>query len=148
VSGRPARAALSLLTAGTVLGACGGTPATVGHQLQSWATGAGWPASARTLHGDLARLSDVGSDGPGARRTVCDVLVTDALSANEQLPTPDGELTSLLSRGYAPAAAAGRACFADAAGLPGAIVEGRRAASYLVRAQARYDALTSTLPSS
>jgi len=145
--GRPARAFLGLLTVGAVIGACGGPPATVSQQLRSWAAGAGWPANVRTVSGDLAGLPAVGSDSPGARRTFCDVLVTDALSANEQLPTPDGELTSLLSQGYTAAAAAGRACFAGSAEVPGAVSQGRRAASALVRAEARYDALTSRLPS-
>ena len=82
-------------------------------------------------------------------RTACDVLVTDSLADNEQLPTPDSHLTLDLSRAYGSAADAGRACFeGSGAGTqePSADTERVRAVSELVVAEARYDSVISNLP--
>jgi hypothetical protein len=73
------------------------------------------------------------------------VLVTDALSANQQLPTPDDALTHLLSSAYESAATAGRQCFSGVTAQVTAATRARRADAELVRAQARYDSLTSAL---
>jgi hypothetical protein len=75
---------------------------------------------------------------------VCDVLITDALAANEQLPTPDAALTALLARAYATAATSGRACFSGA-GPATADGDAQSALRLLVQAEARYDAVTSAL---
>jgi hypothetical protein len=137
--------ALSGLGAGLLLAACGGTPASLAQQVRSWAASTGFAAGTRELTGDLSRLSDLPSDSPGARRTACDVLVTDALSANQQLPTPDSQLTNLLSQAYTSAATAGRDCFSGGTLLARTGPEAQKASSALIRAEARYDLLTSAL---
>ena len=148
VAGRAALLALLALVAGAVLAACGGATGTVAQQVQSWATSTGWSATVSQLRGDLSRLSVIDSDSPAARRTVCDVLTTDALDANQQLPTPDNTFTSLLSHAYEDAATAGRACFSGGARLDEAAPLAQSSARSLVQAEARYDSLTSELPSS
>ncbi len=105
-----------------VLGACGNpyTGSTVGQQVESWATTSPDPKFATavsTLQADMRRIGRAqSSDDEGVLRTDCDVLVTDALSANQNLPTPDSQLTNVLSRTYASAANAGRDCLCAAGG--------------------------------
>jgi hypothetical protein len=138
------RAALPLVAAGSVLVACGAGPSSLGAQVQRWADAAGFAGTLRQLRVDLRRVATVSAEGAGERRTVCDVLVTDALSDNEQLPTPDRTLTALLARAYGSAASSGRSCFSGAS-LDQAQAAARTATDELVQAEARYDALTSTL---
>jgi hypothetical protein len=138
-------AGLTLLGCGSPYG--GGSPA---QQVTAWAKSTGFGASLARLRGDLAHVS---SSAPGpSLRTACDVLVTDTLGANQQLPTPDGALTGALADAYAKAGAAGRDCFRGAAGdqalLGRAAAERAEALAALVRAEARFDALTSPLPGS
>lgn len=137
---------------GAVLGGCGGGsgPASLAAQVTQWADTAGLSASLPRLRADLARTATA---APGAPlRTACDVLVTDSLADNDQLPTPDRTLTDALSRAYARAAVAGRACFEGAAGdhalLASAAGARAQAVRQLVVAEARYDAIVSVLPGS
>ena len=145
----PSRAAPVLLAAGCALAGCGagGSPA---QQLARWADGSGFVQTLARLRGDLARVGAPAA--PGAVRTTCDVLVTDSLTANEQLPTPDDRLTALLSSAYTAAAGAGHDCFAgaggDAALLARAASQRDVARRDLVEAEARYDAVSSPLPRS
>jgi hypothetical protein len=138
------------LAGGSVLAGCGGTPAGIGTQMTDWARSTGFTATLARLRGDLG---NAGRLGPGKTlRTVCDALVTDALNAHEQLPAPDHQLTGLLDTAYAAAGSSGRDCF-DGAGGDGALLaraatERTDALAGLVRAEARYDAVTSTLPGS
>jgi len=138
------RLALPLLAAGSALAACGGGSPSLGQQVQSWGGSTGFSGTLRQLRADLRRVGAVSADDAGQRRTVCDVLVTDALADNEQLPTPDGALTTLLARAYGTAAASGRACFGGSP-LAQAQSDARTALTQLVQAEARYDALASSL---
>ena len=139
-----ARLALPLLAAGSVLAACGGGPSSPGQQVQSWGSSTGFAGALRQLRVDLRRVGTLSADDAGQRRTLCDVLVTDALADNEQLPAPDSALTTLLARAYGTAAASGRACFGGSP-LARAQSDARIALTQLVQAEARYDALTSSL---
>lgn len=133
-----------VVVAGAVLAACG-SPAPLAAQVRTWAASAGFASSTSELDGDLGRLVHLPQDSPGARRTACDVLVTDSLTANEQLPTPDDQLTNLLSKAYGAAATAGRDCFAGGTRVALAAPEALTARTALIEAQARYDSLTSDL---
>jgi hypothetical protein len=135
---------LVLLAGGSVLVACGGASPPLGQQVQSWGSATGFAGALRQLRTDLRRVAALSTESAGIRRTVCDVLVTDALTDNEQLPTPDRALTALLARAYGSAAASGRACF-EGTSLVVAQAGARSATTQLVQAEARYDALTSSL---
>lgn len=112
--------ALGVVLSAVVLAACGSQYAgsTVGQQVQSWASTSPDPqfsAAMSMLQGDLRRVAFARATGDDAALlTDCDVLVTDALSANQNLPTPDGQLTNVLSRAYAAAASAGKICLCAA----------------------------------
>jgi hypothetical protein len=120
--------ALGLSTAALVValaaGACDSTypGATVGQQVHSWATTSPDPkfgAATSTLRNDLRDVALLESQGNyGALKAECDVLVTDALQANQNLPTPDSKLTDLLSSAYNSAVASGQDCFCAAGGTP------------------------------
>ena len=130
---------------------CGGSGGgSLAAQVSAWARDSGFVAALPRLRADLTRTEQASST-PG-RRTACDVLVTDTLVANEQLPSPDAGLTAALSRAYASAADAGRSCYSGAAGSQALLTRAAgaraRARRQLVVAEARYDAVTSSLPGS
>lgn len=135
-----------------LLAACGNGSPSMAQQVTSWAQSTDFTSTLTTVRGDLAAEAQYAALGAPAThaRTVCDVLVTDTLHANEQLPTPDATLTGLLGRAYAAAGASGHDCY-DAAGadspqLASAAAQRSSALSLLIEAEARYDQLTSTLP--
>jgi len=141
------------LMAGFVLVACGSPypGRTLGQQVQSWATTNGLSGSLDALSRDARRITEVeGRHDPAVVRTDCDVLVNDALGANQNLPTPDDMLTKILSTAYAAASAAGRNCLTGAGGDQGLLArsaaELATASSGYVKAQARLDALGATGP--
>lgn len=120
---RPVALVLAALVA---FGGCGSTYAgsTVAQQVQSWTRTSPDPKFAQavsTLQGDFRRVAAAQATDAtdlGTLRTVCDVLVTDALGANQNLPTPDGDLTDVLSHAYGSAAGAGEDCFCADGGRP------------------------------
>jgi hypothetical protein len=149
VSGRGA----VLVAAGLVLASCGSPypGSTLSQQVQSWARSTGWSGSLSTLRADARRIAVVDARHDlAAVRTDCDVLVNDALGANQNLPTPDGMLTRILSAAYSAAAAAGRQCVTGAGANEGlsarATGELATAASGYVKAAARLDDLGASVP--
>lgn len=143
------------------LGGCGSQYAgsTLGQQVQSWATTSPDPKFASalsTLRSDISRLATAeASNERSVLRTACDVLITDALSANQNLPTPDSELSDLLSRAYTYAADSGRDCLCASGGggcragepsgtqlLDRSEAEGSAAERGFISAEARFDFLT------
>ena len=144
----PSLAAPVLLAAGCALAGCGGSAGSPAQQLTRWADSSGFVQTLARLRGDLARVGAPAS--PGAVRTACDVLVTDSLTANEQLPTPDDRLTALLSSAYSSAAGAGHDCYSGAGGDASLLASATRrrdaALRELVKAEARCDAVSATLP--
>ena len=143
----------ALMVAALVLASCGSPfpGATLGQQVHSWVTSTGLTGSLSTLRSDARRVAllETRDDAAGVR-TDCDVLVNDALSANQNLPSPDSELTRILAAAYAAASAGGRHCLAGAAGntslLALSATELATAESGYVKAQARLDALDATGP--
>jgi len=89
-----------VLVAGVVLVACGSPypGKTLGDQVHSWASTTGFTGSLATLRGDAGHVDTLARQhDPKALRTACDALVDDALSANQNLPTPDSVLTKILA---------------------------------------------------
>jgi len=145
-----------------LLAGCGSQYAgsTVGQQVESWATSSPDPkfsSALSTLRADIARTDGAeASNDEAALRTDCDVLVTDALSANQNLPTPDSDLSNILSRAYTAAADAGKDCLCAAGGggcstaaqgqsslYSLSVREGMTADRGFIAAEARVDFLTS-----
>jgi len=131
---------------GLVLAACGSTfsGSTLSQQVTSWAGTAGFSASVSLLQGDLARI-DAREGDPKPLATDCNVLVYDALSANQNLPTPDPTLTTLLSTAYSVAGEAGHDCISGASDptrRARSAIERTAARRDLIKALARFDAVT------
>lgn len=84
-------------------------------QVRSWVDGTGLGQSIGTLVADTARVRLAVAEHKGAAvlHTDCGVLVTDAEQANGELPTPDSQLTDLLSSGYTLAYEAGNDCYSS-----------------------------------
>jgi len=142
---------VALLVAALALASCGSPfpGSTLGQQVHSWAVTTGLAGSLSTLRGDARRIALVETrHDPAGVRTDCDVLVDDALGANQNLPSPDGTLTRILSAAYAAASAAGRHCLDGAAGnrtlLARSAAELSSATSGYVKAEARLDDLNAT----
>jgi hypothetical protein len=95
--------------------AYGGTArsGTAAQQVRSWVAGSGLGQSLGTVVGDAARVRVAMDEHKAGAvlHTDCGVLLTDAQSANGDLPTPDSTLTNLLSAGYAFAYDAGNDCY-------------------------------------
>lgn len=128
---------------GLLLGACGNTfsGSTLSEQVTNWASTAGLSASVTTLQGDIRRIDADTGPAASALKTDCDVLVTDALSANENLPTPDQTLTNLLASAYSVAGDAGHDCFTGS-DLARSATERVTARRDLIKALARFDTVT------
>jgi hypothetical protein len=144
--GRPV-AWVALAGLGFVLSACGGTGSgkTLDAQVTNWASTAGFSASVSHLQADLRQI-DAGAGRPATIATYCTVLVTDALIANGNLPTPDQSLTNLLSTAYSEAGDAGHDCAKGAGSgsrlLSRSTAERVKTRMDLIRALARFDAVT------
>ncbi len=87
-----------------------GTPT---QRVRNWVSGSGLGQSVGTVEGDAARVGVALDEhkSVGVLHTDCGVLLTDAQSANGELPTPDSQLTDLLSSAYALAYDAGNDCY-------------------------------------
>jgi len=134
---------------GLLLAACGTTYAgtTLSEQLTSWATTTGLAAAVTTLQGDIRRIDTLGNNGRApSLKADCDVLVTDALTASQNLPTPDQTLTGLLSTAYSVAGDAGHDCLSGAGDgtrlLARSATERVTAGRDLIKALARFDSVT------
>jgi hypothetical protein len=127
---------------------CGNTfsGTTLPQQVTSWATASNptLAASVTEIQGDIRRIDAVSDQA--ALPADCDVLVTDALNANQNLPSPDQTLTNLLARAYSDAGDAGHDCVGGAgAGSTSLARSARERATTrrdLIRALARFDAVT------
>jgi hypothetical protein len=131
---------------GLVLAACGPqfSGSTLSEQVTSWATTTGFSASVSTVQGDIRRI-DVLPEPSASLKTDCDVLVTDTLVANQNLPTPDQSLTDLLATAYSVAGSAGHDCFSGGARLLArSATERMTARRDLIKSLARFDAVTTT----
>jgi hypothetical protein len=134
---------------GLVLAACGTSfsGSTLAQQVSNWASSSSptLSASMSAIQGDIRRIDAVPSDPPKPSPADCDLLVTDALNANENLPSPDQTLTDLLSKAYTDAGDGGHDCISGASArqLRRSTTERAAARRDLIEALARFDAVTS-----
>jgi len=110
--------AIACVLAGISLSACGGTQ-TPAEALNAWTSSTQLANAVTALLTDSRAVHDAITMHRDAKviRTVCAELLLDAQGANDSLPTPDGQLTGLLSSAYGELAAAASRCY-GAATLP------------------------------
>jgi hypothetical protein len=138
-----------------VLAACAGAEqtGTPAHRVSTWVSGAGAGAAIGAIQADntsvdraLAAHSSI-----GVVRTVCALLANDASAGNNNLPTPDTQLTTALENAYQVEYSAGNDCYSGASGnaslLRRSANERRQGAADLVKAVERITAVTGHVPS-
>ena len=85
-----------------------GSPA---HRMSVWVSGTSLGADIGTLIADNARIPKDVPNGTGAVHAACATLLNDAEMANTSLPSPDPEVTDLLTKAYGLEGTAGNECF-------------------------------------
>lgn len=85
-----------------------GSPA---HRMSVWVSGTGFGQDVGTLIADNARVAKVVPNGTGAVHAACGAMVDDAEKANSSLPSPDPEVTDLLTQAYGLEGTAGNECY-------------------------------------
>jgi hypothetical protein len=102
-----------VLTASVALTSCAGADqqGSAAHRMSVWVKGTGFGQDIGTLVADNARVPKVVPNGTGAVHAACDTMVTDAAMANSELPSPDPEVTDLLTQAYGLEGAAGNQCY-------------------------------------
>jgi hypothetical protein len=85
-----------------------GSPA---HRMSVWVNGTTLGEDIGTLIADNARIPKDVPNGTGAVHAACATLLNDAEMANTNLPSPDPEVTDLLTKAYGLEGTAGNQCF-------------------------------------
>ncbi len=85
-----------------------GSPA---HRMSVWVGGTSLGEDIATLIADNARIPKDVPNGAGAVHAACATLLNDAEKANTSLPSPDPEVTDLLTKAYGLEGTAGNECF-------------------------------------
>ncbi len=91
-----------VLAGGLLLGACGSS-LSPGHAVSTWAHNSGFRSNVPTLVSDARILKKIVNDPHSSEndmRTFGTVMFEDVSAANASLPTPDKQLTALLSDAY------------------------------------------------
>jgi len=80
-----------------------------------WVSGTSLGADIGTLIADNARVPKVAPNGSGALHAACSTMLNDAEMANTELPSPDPDVTDLLTQAYGLEGTAANDCY-DAGG--------------------------------
>jgi hypothetical protein len=126
-----------VLTSALALTSCAGADqqGSAAHRMSVWVKGTGLGQDIGTLVADNARLPKVVPNGTGAVHAACSTLVTDAEMANAELPSPDPEVTDLLTQAYGLEGTAGNQCY-DAGSTDKTLLA--RSARNAIKAEALY----------
>ncbi len=121
-----------------VLSACAGADqqGSAAHRMSVWVSGTGLGQSIGTLLADNARVAKVVANGAGAVHAACGTIVNDAEMANSNLPSPDPEVTDLLTQAYGLEGTAGNECYDAGVGNEELMARSRRDA---IKAEALFD---------
>jgi len=106
------------------------------HRMQVWVNGTGFGQDIGTLVADNARVAKVVPNGTGAVHAACGTIVNDAEMANSNLPSPDPDVTDLLTQAYGLEGTAGNDCYNAGATDRTLLAQSAREA---VKAEALYD---------
>ncbi len=81
------------------------------HRMSVWVSGTTLGQDIGTLVADNARVPKDVANGTGAVHAACGTLLNDAEMANTNLPSPDPEVTALLTKAYGLEGTAANQCF-------------------------------------
>jgi len=76
-----------------------------------WVNGTSFASDLGTLVADNARIAKVAPNGAGALHAACSTMINDAEMANSSLPSPDPQVTDLLTQAYGLEGTAGNDCY-------------------------------------
>lgn len=110
-----------------------GSPA---HRMSVWVSGTTVGQDIGTLVADNARVPEDVANGTGAVHAACGTLLNDAEMANTNLPSPDPEVTALLTKAYGLEGTAANQCF-DAGSTNKALLA--QSEHNAIKAEALYD---------
>jgi len=110
-----------------------GSPA---RRMSVWVSGTTFGEQIGTLIADNARVAKDVPNGTGAVHAACSTIVNDAEMANSSLPSPDPEVTDLLTQAYGLEGTAGNQCFDAGATNKKLLAQSHRNA---IKAEALYD---------
>ena len=110
-----------------------GSPA---HRMSVWVSGTTLGQDIGTLVADNARVPKDVANGTGAVHAACGTLLNDAEMANTNLPSPDPEVTALLTKAYGLEGTAANQCF-DAGSTNKALLA--QSEHNAIKAEALYD---------
>ena len=85
-----------------------GSPA---HRMSVWVGGTNLGEDIGTLIADNARIPRVEGNGAGALHAACSTMLNDAEAANTELPSPDSEVSDLLTEAYGLEGTAANDCY-------------------------------------
>lgn len=107
-------ASLVLMTGcALALSSCAGADqeGSAAHRMSVWVSGTGFGQDIGTLLADNARVPKDVANGTGAVHAACGTLLNDAEMANTNLPSPDPDVTTLLTDAYGLEGTAANDCF-------------------------------------
>jgi hypothetical protein len=81
------------------------------HRMSEWVNGTSLGEDIGTLVADNARVPKDVLNGTGAVHAACGTMEDDALTANQELPSPDPQVTVWLSRAYGLEGVAAGECY-------------------------------------
>jgi hypothetical protein len=84
---------------------------TAAHRMSVWTSGTGLGEDIGTLVADNARIPKVVPNGTGAVHAACGTMLNDAEMANTNLPSPDPDVTDLLTQAYGLEGTAANQCY-------------------------------------
>jgi hypothetical protein len=104
---------LVLVTGAVTLTSCAGADqeGTASHRMSVWVSGTSFGEDIGTLIADNARVPEDVPNGTGAEHAACSTLLNDAEMANTELPSPDPEVTDLLTQAYGLEGDAANECY-------------------------------------
>jgi hypothetical protein len=76
-----------------------------------WVGGTNLGQDIGTLIADNARIPKVVANGAGALHAACSTMLNDAEAANTELPSPDSEVTNVLTQAYSLEGTAANDCY-------------------------------------
>jgi hypothetical protein len=126
-----------VLTVAIVCSSCAGADqqGSEAHRMAVWVNGTNLGQDVGALVADNARVPKVVANGSGALHAACATLITDAEMANGQLPSPDPEVTDMLTQAYNLEGTAGNQCY-DAGSTDKTLLS--RSARNAIKAEALY----------
>lgn len=133
-------AALVLLTGASALAftSCAGEDqmGSAAHRMSVWVGGTSLGSDIGTLLADNARIPKVVPNGAGALHAACSTMLNDAEAANTELPSPDPQVTDLLTQAYGLEGTAANDCYDSGGTNTKLLTESRHDT---IRAEALYD---------